>query len=415
MTPDPEDQFMHRVLETIERYDLLPRGRATRRRCETVLVAVSGGPDSVALLHVLHRFASAKQLAVAPVVAHLHHGLREGTADEDQVFVENLAEKLGLPCEIGRADVRGEAERGGIGVEEAGREARRRFLADVARKRSAKKVALAHHGGDRVETVLFHILRGTGIEGLATLGARAPLAPDEGIEIIRPMMHPDLDRGRVEAYLQRVGQDWREDETNDDAAYTRNRLRNEILPLLGRTINPAVEAAIMRLADQAEAASDVLGDVLDEVWRQIVREVPAGRVGAWHPPLVDGPSRDHDGGCGAPTLRDASEPDARARRGAQRPVGRASGHVPRPGPHALLIDADDFAALRPWLQGAIIRRAVERLGGGLKHMSAERTRKVVEALLSKTVAGPVDLPGGLVAERRRRAIRIGPREKGHAS
>jgi len=423
MTPDPEDQFMHRVLETIERYDLLPRGRATRRRCETVLVAVSGGPDSVALVHVLHRFASAKTLAVAPVVAHLHHGLREGTADEDQVFVENLAARLDLPCEIGRADGRGEAERGGIGVEEAGREARRRFLADVARRVGAKKVALAHHGGDRVETVRFHILRGTGIEGLATLGARAPLAPDEGIEIIRPMMHPDLDRGRVEAYLQRVGQDWREDETNDDAAYTRNRLRHEILPLLGRTINPAVEAAIMRLADQAEAASDVLGDVLDEVWRQIVREVPAGRVGAWHPPPIDGPSRDHDGGCGAPTLR-ASEPDASepaasepyapepdaSEPDASEPDAGASGHVPRPGPPALVIDADDFAALRPWLQGAVIRRAVERLGGGLKHMSAERTRNVVAALLSKTVAGPVDLPGGLAAERRRRAIRIGRRE-----
>ena len=369
MTPNPEHEFTHRVLETIERYDLLPRGRATRRRCETVVVAVSGGPDSVALLHVLHGLASAKQLAVAPVVAHLHHGLREGTADEDQVFVENLAETLGLPCEIGRADVRGEAERGGIGVEEAGRVARRRFLADVARRVGAKKVALAHHGGDRVETVLFHILRGTGIEGLATLGARAPLAPDDGIEIVRPMMHPDLGRAQVEAYLQRVGQDWREDETNDDAAYTRNRLRHEILPLLGRTINPAVEAAVMRLADQAEAASDVLGDVLDEVWRQIVCEVPAS---------------------------DASEPDA-----------GASGHVPHRGPRTLLIDADDFATLRPWLQGAIVRRAVERMGGGLKHMSAERTRAVVEALLSKTVAGPVDLPGGLAAERRRRAIRIG--------
>ena len=393
MTPDPEHEFVHRVLETIERYDLLPRCRATRRRCETVVVAVSGGPDSVALLHVLHRFASAKQLAVAPVVAHLHHGLREGTADEDQVFVENLAEKLGLPCEIGRADVRAEAEGAGIGVEEAGRVARRRFLADVARRVGAKKVALAHHGGDRVETVLFHILRGTGIEGLATLGARAPLAPDEGIEIIRPMMHPDLDRGRVEAYLQRVGQDWREDETNDDAAYTRNRLRHEILPLLGRTINPAVEAAIMRLADQAEAASDVLGDVLDDVWRQIVREVPASEG-------ESAAARDAREQKLAARQPDSAEPDA------SEPDAGASGHVPHLGSRTLIIDADDFAALRPWLQGAIVRRAVERMGGGLKHMSAERTREVVAALLSKTVAGPVDLPGGLVAERRRRAIRI---------
>ena len=394
MMPDPEHEFVQRVLETIERHDLLPRGRAAGRRCETVVVGVSGGPDSVALVHVLHGFASAKQLAVAPVVAHLHHGLREGTADEDQVFVENLAEKLGLPCEIGRADVRAEAEGAGIGVEEAGREARRRFLADVARRVGAKKVALAHHGGDRVETVLFHILRGTGIEGLATLGARAPLAPADGIEIVRPMMHPDLGRAQVEAYLRHVGQDWREDETNDDAVYTRNRLRNEVLPLLGRTINPAVEAAIMRLADQAEAAGDVLGDVLDEVWRQIVREVPGHR------------SRDREG---AGPARTSVTAPLRSRLGdalPREPDAGASGHVPHGGPRALIIDADDFAALRPWLQGAIVRRAVERLGGGLKHMSAERTREVVAALLSKTVAGPVDLPGGLAAERRRRAIRI---------
>jgi tRNA(Ile)-lysidine synthetase-like protein len=390
MMPDPEHAFSRAVLETIERYALLPRDPAPGHRRETVIVGVSGGPDSVALLHVLHRFASERQLAIAPVVAHLHHGLRDSTADEDQVFVENLAERLGLPSEIGRADTRAEAETAAIGIEEAARNARRRFLIAAARRHKAKKVALAHHGGDRVETVLFHILRGTGVEGLATLGARAPLAPQEGIEIVRPMMHADLDRDRVEAYLRHVGQDWREDETNDDTAYTRNRLRGEILPLLGRTINPAVKAAILRLADQAETASDVLGDVLDDVWRRIVRQAPAS----------EGESA---------AARDAREQKLAARQptACESDAG-ASGHVPHPGPAALVIDADDFEALRPWLQGAVIRRAVERLGGGLKHMSADRTRTVVAALLAKTVAGPVALPGGLVAERRRRAIRIGP-------
>jgi len=385
MTLDPEHEFMRAVLETIERYDLLPRGTAPGRRCETIIVGVSGGPDSVALLHVLHRFASEKKLAVAPVVAHLHHGLREAGADTDQVFVENLAARLGLPCEVGRTDTRAEAETQGVGIEEAARNARRAFLADVAQRRGAKKVALAHHASDRVETVLFHILRGTGIEGLATLRPRAPLMPEEGIEIVRPLI--DVSRTQVLAFLEATGQDWREDETNTSHAYTRNRLRHKLLPALREGFNPKVDEALVRLADQAEAASEVLGDVLDEVWGQIVREVPATNT----------------------SEPDASEPDT------SEPDAGASGHVPHLGPRTLVIDADDFEPLRPWLQGAIVRRAVERLGGGLKHMSAERTREVVAALLSKTVAGPVDLPGGLVAERRRRAIRIGPRDKGHAS
>jgi len=371
-------------------------------------VGVSGGPDSVALARVLARLADEGRLAVAPVLAHLHHGLRDDTADADQVFVENLAAALGLPLEVGRADVHAEADAEGVGVEEAGRGARRRFLADVARRRRARSVALGHHSDDRGETVLFHILRGTGIDGLAALGPRGPLVPDEGIEIVRPLMHPRIGREQVIAYLRHVGQAWREDETNRDPAYTRNRLRHEVVPMLARAVNPAVGQAIFRLADQAEAARDVLDDALEAAWREIVREVPvsgtfsgvekvpdtfspdeARRVGALHPPSVDGPSRGYDGGCGAPTLQ--------AR------------------PRSVVIDADDFAPLRPWLQGAILRRAVQRLGGGLKHMSAARTEEVVAALLASTVAGPVDLPDGLVAQRRRRAIRIGRREKGHAS
>ena len=375
MPADAQHVFLDRVLETIRRHDLLPRLESASQPLEPVVVGVSGGPDSVALACALHGFASQRKLAVAPVVAHLHHGLREAGADTDQVFVENLAARLGLPCEVGRADTRAEAETQGVGIEEAARNARRAFLADVAQRRGAKKVALAHHASDRVETVLFHILRGTGIEGLATLRPRAPLMPEEGIEIVRPLI--DVSRTQVLAFLEATGRDWREDETNTSHAYTRNRLRHELLPALREGFNPKVDEALVRLSDQATAASDVLTDVLDDVWRQIVRETP-----------------------GSPEP-DASEPDA------SEPDAGASGHVPHLGPRTLVIDADDFEPLRPWLQGAIVRRAVERLGGGLKHMSAERTREVVAALLSKTVAGPVDLPGGLVAERRRRVIRIG--------
>ncbi len=353
-TPDPVREFADSVLETIETHDLLPRAPG-RGPPEPVVVGTSGGPDSVALLHVLDRFSPPRRapgdpprLNIRLIVAHLHHGLREHTADEDQVFVENLAGRLRLPFETARADVRAEAAAAGVGLEEAGRSARRRFLAGVARTHGARAVALAHHAGDRAETVLFHLLRGTGIEGLASLGPRAPLVPGEGIEIVRPLMHPRIGRALIEAYLERSGQDYRQDETNSTDAHTRNRIRNDLLPLLRKEVNPRVEEALLRAADQAAAAGEVLADALDAVWRQIVRETPS----------------------------------------------------------AIIIDADDFVLLRPWMQGAILRRAVERLGGGLKHMGADRTHEVLKALLAKTVVGPIDLPDGLVAERNRRAIRI---------
>jgi tRNA(Ile)-lysidine synthase len=186
-------------------------------------------------------------------------------------------------------------------------------------------------------------------------------------EIIRPLI--DLTRADVLAYLSALGQPYRQDETNAAGAYTRNRLRNELLPLLRDRFNPRVDEALRRLADQASAAAEVLDDAVDAVWRQMVRETPAD------PPALHEPA-----------------------------AGAAGDSAP-----AILIDADDFAPLRPWMQGAILRRAIVRLGGGLKHMSAERTREVVAALLSKTLAGPIDLPDGLAAERNRRAIRIGRR------
>jgi tRNA(Ile)-lysidine synthase len=406
MTPDPKTRFVDSVLATIARHDLLPRIAGARGERETVIVGVSGGPDSVALLRVLDELAE-KHLAVALVAAHLNHGLRGKAADEDQAFVENLALRLKLPCEAARADIRAEAEAAGIGIEEAGRMARRRFFVEAARKHAATKVALAHHADDRAETVLFNILRGTGIEGLASLGPRALLvtrgldeelrggqnerlrggSPDlpravgpethradgvaprdeDSIEIIRPLI--ETPRDFALRYLAAISQDYRQDETNLADYHTRNRVRNMLLPLLAKEFNPRVDEALVRLSEQASAAGDVLADALDEVWGKIVREGPTKKMS-----------------------------------------GTFSGSMEKVPDTFLVVDADDFVALRPWMQGAIIRRAVERLGGGLKHMSAERTREVARALLSKTVVGPIDLPGDLVAERNRRAIRIGQRQ-----
>jgi len=411
-TPDPRRSFLDQVRSTIERHDLLPRAGRGGEPGEPVVVGVSGGPDSVALLLALHDLSPQGQtptrkacLAIAPVVAHLNHGLRPGAAEEDQAFVEDLARRLGLPCEVGCAEVRTEARALGVGIEEAARHVRRAFLAAVARRRGARRVALAHHADDRAETVLFHILRGTGVEGLAALGPRAPLLPEEDVEIVRPLI--EVPRRFILGYLADVGQAYREDETNRTDAHTRNRLRHELLPLLRSEFNPQVDDALLRLSDQAAAAGEVLADALDEVWRQIVREVPARgdvrggspdpqhvRSGSPDPPRADAPSPERRVGALHPPPFTADAP-------------HGDGACGAPTPQAILIDADDFEPLRPWMQGAILRRAIDRLGGGLKYMSMQRTREAVAALLSKTVAGPVDLPGNLLAERRRRTIRIG--------
>ncbi len=409
VTGEAKNPFIESVRATIEAHGLLPRRKAARQRREPVVIAVSGGPDSVALLRALVALAQ-KNYAIRPVVAHLHHGLRGKAADEDRRFVRRLAAKLHCRCIAARVDVAKMAKRAGIGVEEAGRLARRRFLAEAARDCGATKVALGHTADDRAETVLFRIIRGTGIEGLSPLAPRTvyPAAPPKKsrggslsttlrggspdpprlgahVEIIRPLI--GATRSQVLAYLESVGQRYREDESNLEATYTRNRLRHELLPLLRERFNPKVDDALLRLADQAAAAGEILDDAARAVWGQIVREMPASDDRARVP-------------------RPACPAVKKLARAHPRPGKPAVAQNEQEGARSLLIDADDFSLLRPWMQGAILHRAVERLGGGLKHMSSERTREVVSALLSKSFAGPVQLPGGLVASRRRRAIRI---------
>ena len=205
-----------------------------------MLVAASGGADSVALLHVLHGLAKRRRWRLT--VAHLNHGLR-AAAGADAAFVADSARRLGLPCVVGRARVAAMARRRGISVEMAAREARYAFFARTAKRIGATTVAVAHTADDQAETVLLRLLRGAGAAGLAGI---AWTSFHHGLRIVRPLL--DASRGDVLAYLNTHALEWREDESNTDRVIPRNRVRHDLLPLLEREFNPRVRDALLRVS-----------------------------------------------------------------------------------------------------------------------------------------------------------------------
>jgi tRNA(Ile)-lysidine synthase len=221
------------VRGTIERHRLLAPKRRNR-----VIVAVSGGPDSVALLDVLVQLRSEYRLDLR--VAHLNHMLRPQAAD-DAEFVRAVAADYGLAVTVESADVRKLGARAKLSLEEAGRNARREFLLRTAKAAHAHRIALGHHADDRVETVLMRVLRGTGVDGLA--GIRPWAHP-----FIRPLF--DASRAQIEQYLHERGLAYREDPSNRDPAFLRNRIRWELLPAL-EDMQPGFKAAALRLSELA--------------------------------------------------------------------------------------------------------------------------------------------------------------------
>ncbi len=203
-----------------------------------VLVAVSGGADSVGLLRLLAALPPAQRPRLT--VAHLHHGLRGRAADEDAVFVRELAESLGLPCVTGRARV---ARRAGVSIEMAARAARYRFLSRTARRVGASAVATGHTADDQAETLLLRLARGSGLDGLAGMIEDAPV---QGVRVVRPLL--GFTHAHLEAYCRRMHQPWREDASNREEAHRRNRVRHEVLPLLEARLNPAVRPVLARTA-----------------------------------------------------------------------------------------------------------------------------------------------------------------------
>ncbi len=242
------------ILKALKHYPMLRAG-------DLVLVAVSGGPDSVVLLHALHSLS--KELNISLHVAHLNHMIRGNESNIDEVFVCNLAHTYQLPITTKRINVpamRGEL---GIGEEEAARLARYKFLQDTATELGANKIATGHNVDDRAESVLLNIIRGCGIDGLASI------KPING-NIIRPLI--ETTREDIEQYIAANSLPYRVDATNLDTTYARNRIRHELLPLLQNEYNPQIKEALLRLADIAAEQADMTQALAEGARQTVLRE-----------------------------------------------------------------------------------------------------------------------------------------------
>ncbi len=232
-----------------------------------LLVAVSGGPDSLALLHALHRLSNQNCLTLRG--AHLNHSLRGAESDADAEFVADTFKRLGIAFTMDSADVAAYRSRHKLSLEDAARRVRYAFLADAAAKHDADTIALGHTADDQAETVLMHIMRGSGLDGLRgmqTLDRRC--IGSRSVALFRPLL--DVPRAQTQAYCGALGMEPRIDASNSSPEFLRNRIRMELVPLLEQ-INPSVQQALIRLARNAAQDSDYIRERTEAVWRDVVQ------------------------------------------------------------------------------------------------------------------------------------------------
>jgi tRNA(Ile)-lysidine synthase len=320
-----------RFLENLQHSRLIPAG-------SRVLVAVSGGADSVALLELLRRVAPRLELSLT--VAHFDHALRHDSA-ADARFVERHCHAAGLPLVSARRDVAALAEQRGGNLEEVARDERRAFLLDAAEREGCALVALGHHADDQAETFLLRLLRGSGPTGLAGMRLRNGM-------VVRPLLA--LRRAELEAFLRDEGIAWREDASNRDPRFTRNRIRHQLLPQL-LEYNPQVAAQLAALSSRF--ARD------EEFWAELVGQA-----------LSDCRVAD-DGG--------------------------------------LELDSVKLSGLAPALRTRVVRAALELVRGSLRGVTAAHVDAIEGLLDGPSPQAELDLPGAWIARRYERLLIAGSR------
>ena len=246
------------VMDTIRAHRMIEHG-------QSVLVGVSGGPDSLTLLHVLHDLADDLSLRLG--VAHLNHGLRADAADREADFVADVAQKLNLPCYVKKVPVHSYRQRHKLSLEEAARKVRYTFYRETADAHGFEKIALGHHADDNAELVLMQLLRGSGPLGIAGI---PPVRPPG---IIRPLY--DLCKSEIYAYLNDKGLIWAEDQSNTDPRFLRNRVRHQLLPELKTDYNANIIHSLHRLAVILRSEEDWIDSIIQPlVQGAVIRQEP---------------------------------------------------------------------------------------------------------------------------------------------
>jgi tRNA(Ile)-lysidine synthase len=308
-------------------------GHRLIRPGQKVLVAISGGVDSVFLLQVLAKIKD--KLGISLQAAHLNHQLRGAESDGDAAFVAGLAQQLKIPCTVAKQDVEGFRSKQKLTLEEAAREVRYTFLARTATATGADCVATAHNRNDQVETILLHLIRGTGTRGLQGLQPQQELRfGDTALTVIRPLL--ELPRIDIEAYCLANSLSFRQDSSNHSLDPLRNKVRLELLPVLQK-YNSDFPAALLRLQRIAADEMSYLESETERTWEQVAAQK---------------------------------------------------------GPN-IIFDKNAVLALAPALQRQLVRRAFHRLLGSLKDIETRHIEAVLQAF-NKPAGRRIDLPGRLV-------------------
>ena len=243
-----------KILQTIKKYNLIKSG-------DGIVIGVSGGPDSICLLHILNEIKS--ELNFKIYVAHVNHMIRE-EADSETEYVKTFCEKLGIECFIKKIDILKQAEEQKKGTEETGRNERYIFFNEILEKTSSNKIATAHNNNDKVETILMNILRGSSISGLKGI------EPIRDNKYIRPLI--EIERKEIEEYCRINNLNPKIDKSNDENIYTRNKIRNVVIPYINKEFNPNIIKTINRLSEVATEENEYLNKITEKIYKEIYVE-----------------------------------------------------------------------------------------------------------------------------------------------